>query len=248
VSNLGNAGIGLSLYGLTSYVPLFAQSVRGESATGASAVLTPFMVGWSLMALVSGRLYLRIGFRNAGLLGTSLAAAGTLPLALLARDTPLIVPSVAMGLTGVGLGVISPAFLLAPQSAVPWRLRGAVTSSIQFSRTIAGSMGVALLGAVLNARLGAAAATLAAQAGMPAEDLTSAMLNPATRTSIPPETLAALVAAMADGLHRIYVALAILATLAVLQVVLFARDPGRDAEGTGSAPSDRPLETAAGLA
>ncbi len=229
VSNVGNMLLGVILYGLTSFLPLFAQGVRGELAAGASAVLTPLLVGWSLAALGSGRLYLRFGFRATAALGTFLIALGVSPLVLVGPQTPLLAVAVPMGIAGVGLGTASPAFLLAPQSAVPWNLRGAVTSSTQFARTIGGSLGVALLGALLNARLGAA---LAGAPGLPGasgvatgsgpDALVSALLQPATRAALPPEMVQALSAVLAGALHAVYVALALLALVGLGQVLLFA--------------------------
>jgi EmrB/QacA subfamily drug resistance transporter len=229
VSNVGNMLLGVILYGLTSFLPLFAQGVRGESAAGASAVLTPLLVGWSLAALGSGRLYLRFGFRATAALGTFLIALGVSPLVLVGPQTPLLAVAVPMGIAGVGLGTASPAFLLAPQSAVPWHLRGAVTSSTQFARTIGGSLGVALLGALLNARLGAA---LAGAPGLPGasgvatgsgpDALVSALLQPATRAALPPEMVQVLSAVLAGALHAVYVALALLALVGLGQVLLFA--------------------------
>lgn len=224
VSNTGNVLIGVCLFGLTSYVPLFAQGVRGETSAGASAVLTPLLLGWSLAALLSGRLYVRTGFRATALAGTGLIAAGTAPLALLGPDTPLILASVPMGVTGIGLGIASPAFLLGPQSAVPWNMRGAVTSSTQFCRSIGGAVGVALLGALLNAQLRSAGVDRLAQAaGKDVESLVSATLNVAARASLPPQVVAELSLALAGGLQRVYFAIFSLAVLGLVQVALFSR-------------------------
>jgi Major Facilitator Superfamily len=229
VSNVGNMLLGVILYGLTSFLPLFAQGVQGESAAGASAVLTPLLVGWSLAALGSGRLYLRFGFRATAALGTALIALGVSPLVLVGPQTPLLAVAIPMGIAGVGLGTASPAFLLAPQSAVPWHLRGAVTSSTQFARTIGGSLGVALLGALLNARLTAALASAPGLPGAPdvapgsgPDALVSALLQPATRATLPPEMVQALSAVLAGALHAVYLALAVLALVGLGQVLLFA--------------------------
>jgi hypothetical protein len=233
VSNAGNMLIGVTLYGLTSYLPLFAQGVQGESAAGASAVLTPLLVGWSLAALLSGRLYLRAGFRATAILGTGLIALGTAPLLLVQAGTPLVAIAVPMALTGAGLGIASPAFLLAPQSAVPWHLRGAVTSSTQFSRTIAGSLGVALLGALLNAGLAASLPDLSAlgaaggAAAGAAEDLVSAVLNPATRAALPAEMVQGVTDALAGSLHTVYLAIFLVSLAGLGLVLLFARSGGR---------------------
>lgn len=223
VSSAGNLLMGVCSFGLTAYVPLFAQGVRGESAVGASAVLTPMLLGWSASALGSGRLYLWLGFRRAALLGTGLIALGIAPLAALRPDTPLLLASAGMGVTGIGLGITSPAFLLAPQSVVPWNLRGAITSSTQFFRTIGGSVGVALLGAALNNHLTGALAGAGGATGRDVEDLASAVLNTAARAALPPEVVQALTVALADGLRQTYLALLGLALLGLLQVAVFAR-------------------------
>jgi predicted MFS family arabinose efflux permease len=227
VPNAGNLLLGVCLFGLTSYVPLFAQGVQGAPPRGASAVLTPLLLGWSTAALLSGRLYVRAGFRATALLGTGLIALGMVPLVLMRPDTPLVVAGLGTGLAGIGFGNASVAFLLAPQSAVPWHLRGAVTSSTQFARTIGGAIGVALLGAVLNARLSAAALAAAAgrsgQAGQSVESLVSAMLNASARAALPPDLTEALALAMAGGLRWIYAALLALATTGFVQVAVFGR-------------------------
>jgi MFS family permease len=227
VSSVGNLLMGVVMFALLSYVPLFAQGVRGESASGATAVLTPMLLGWACAASVSGRLYVRVGFRRAALIGTGLTLLGTLPLMLLTPASPLLFASIGMGFAGLGFGVTSPAFLLAPQSAVPWNLRGVVTSSTQFFRTIGGSIGVALMGALLTSRLVDAASVSAAAAD--ADGLINKLLNVQQRAQIPAEQLATLTVAMAAGLHVIFLILAGVALVAVLQVVLFAATP-RDAE------------------
>ena len=233
VSIVGNLGLGIANYGLVSYVPLFAQGVKGESAAGASAVLTPMMIGWSVSALVSGRALVRFGFRRNALLGTVLVVLGHAPLLIAGPETPLLWVGVPMGLIGIGLGFVSTTFLLAPQSAVPWKVRGAVTASVQFARTIIGAVGVAVLGAVLNARL--AAAVAAEGAGAQALDrLVSALVSPDTRADLPAQTIHDLSYAMADGLHRIYTVLFVLAVLGLVQVVAFARDSDAESAGTGA--------------
>src|SRR5439155_11823541 len=170
-----------------------------------------------------GRLYVRVGFRRAALLGTGLIALGSAPLVGLGPQSPLLLASVAMGLCGIGLGICSPTFLLAPQSAVPWNLRGVITSSTQFFRTIGGSVGIALLGALLNWRL--ASDLGAAGLGDEADSLVNAVLSSAGRAVLPPETLQQLSLALADGLHLVFLAMFAVALLGLAQVILFAATP-----------------------
>jgi hypothetical protein len=200
---------------------LFAQGVRGDTAAGASAVLTPMLLGWASSALLSARLFVAIGFRRTAMLGTGLIALGTALLVLVGPATPLPLVMAAMAICGVGFGTSSPAFLIGPQSAVPWSLRGAVTSSVQFFRTIGGSLGVALLGAVLNSRLATGLPT-----GISADEadrLVNAIVNATERATLPPEIVQSLSLAMAAGLHLVYLALAAIAAVGLVQVVLFAR-------------------------
>ncbi len=254
VSNVGNVLFGVCMFGLTSYVPLFVQGVRGESAAGAGAVLTPQMVAWSATALLSGRLYVRLGFQATALLGVGCIALGIGVLTLVTAQTPLWLMMVGAGVSGVGFGSASTAFLLAPQSAVPWNLRGAVTSSTQFARTIGGAIGVALLGASLNARMAGTVAALPGLAGLPAtqerEQMVSALLTPASRATLPADAVALLSGAMEEGLHGVYLALLVVAALNVAQVLLFARHSGRPAPGgiqSDGAAMKRRAVPAAGL-
>src|SRR5581483_8376487 len=241
VSSVGNVAMGVSMYGLLSYVPLFAQGVQGQSASGASAVLTPMLLGWSVSALVSGRLYVRIGFRNTALLGATLLAAGSAPLVLLRPDSALLLMSATMGVCGLGFGALSPAFLLGPQSAVPWNLRGAVTSSVQFFRTMGGAIGVALLGAVMNSRL-ASGLPSGISAGE-ADQLVNALVNVDQRATLPAELVASLSLAMADGLRLVYLALLLMAVFGLAQVVVFARSPAPSRQET---PGPEPAMELAG--
>lgn len=129
---------------------------------------------------------------------------------------------------------------------MPWNLRGAVTSSTQFARTIGGAVGVALLGALLNTRVaGTADALVEAGAGgaggaagaAGVQSLVSALLTPAARAELPPATVEILSRAMADGLHRIYLALCVAGALGFLQVALFARRGVRDVRAAPAAAS-----------
>jgi MFS family permease len=203
------------------------------------------MVAWSVTALLSGRLYVRIGYRATALLGVTCIALGIAPLTFVTAETPLPLIMVGMALAGVGFGNASTAFLLAPQSAVPWSMRGAVTSSTQFARTIGGSVGVALLGAALNARLAPAVAE--------SDVLASDLLTPASRAALPPDAVARLSEAMADGLHRTYLVLVVVALLGVANVVLFARRSARvaadragGADAAKTPAADRPAGAANG--
>jgi EmrB/QacA subfamily drug resistance transporter len=223
VSSVGNLLVGVCMFGLMSFVPLYAQGVQGQGAGGASAVLIPMLLGWSMMALGSGKLFVTLGFRLSSLIGTALIAAGTAPLILVTPASPLLLIGACMAVAGFGFGLSSTSFILAPQAAVPWGLRGAITSSTQFFRTIGGAVGVSLLGAVLNAQL--TARVPAEQLTQDLDTLVSSLLNPESRAALPADLAANLSLGMADGLHLIYLAVFAIAAVGLLQVAFFAQGP-----------------------
>ncbi|GAB2934409.1 MDR family MFS transporter [Rhodococcus aerolatus] len=156
-SSLAAVGVGAVVLGLTSYVPTFAQGVLGAGPVTAGFALATLTVGWPLSAALSGRLYLRIGFRLTALLGSGLAVAGTLLVALAGRGSSLLELAGACFVVGAGLGLVASPTLIAAQSSVGWSERGVVTGSNLFARSLGSALAVAVLGAVANAVLGSAA-------------------------------------------------------------------------------------------
>ncbi len=157
---------GMAMFGAIAFVPLFMQDVTGASATAAGFVLTPFVLGWVLFSIVSARLLLRTGYRK-------LVIAGMLCLAMAfvlfsTWDAGLTRPA-AMGavlIAGAGMGLTFVPLLIAVQSAVGLTERGAVTSLTQFFRTIGGTVGVSVMGAVMAYRLQSGADTQTALHGV----------------------------------------------------------------------------------
>jgi EmrB/QacA subfamily drug resistance transporter len=202
VASAGNTLLGMLLYSLTAYVPMFSQGVLGGTAVDAGSILMPILIGWPISSTLAGRLLLRVGYRPMSLAGNTLVAAGAALLATADAGTTRVEIMAALFFVGFGLGFASMPYLLGVQNAVPWNRRGVATSSVQFFRTIGGTISVAVFGALLNARL-------AASAG-PGVDANSA-LDPAVRARLAPETLSRLTGALLEGLGAVFVGFAILA-------------------------------------
>ena len=145
---------GMAMFGAISFVPLFLQSVSGMTATSAGFVLTPFVLGWVALSIVSARLVLKVGYRSVVVTGM---ACLTGAFVLLSRWSPGLTQGVAMRdalLGGIGMGMTMVPMLIAVQSAVPRADLGSATSMTQFFRTIGGAVGLSLMGAVMARRLG----------------------------------------------------------------------------------------------
>ena len=153
-SGLISVGVGVILYGLTSYVPTYVQDVLGTGPMEAGFALATLTIGWPIAASQSGRIYLRMGFGRCALIGAGLVLAGTSLLLLLGRDSPVLQVAAFCLLVGLGMGLIASPTLIAAQSSVGWAERGVVTASNIFLRSLGSAVGVAVFGGVANATIG----------------------------------------------------------------------------------------------
>lgn len=195
---------GVVMFGLTAYVPPLVQGVMGGSPLDAGLVVGAMSIGWPVGSIVSGRAILRFGVRPIVLLGTAMLVLGTGLLTQAGEIRSLWYTAGATGVTGLGMGLITTPTLVAIQTAVSWQQRGQATGLVQFSRTIGGSVGTGLLGALLATTVGPTA---------------SAILDPIARTTIPAAQLAAARGGLDTGLGWIYLILAAAAVGALLLAI-----------------------------
>jgi Na+/melibiose symporter-like transporter len=156
-SGLISVGVGAILYGLSSYVPLYAQDVLGYGPLVAGFALATLTIGWPISGSQAGKVYLRLGFRGCALIGTGLALTGSIPLLLLGRDSSVFAVAACGLVIGLGMGLTASPTLIAAQSSVGWAERGVVTASNIFLRSLGSALGVAVFGAIANATVGAGA-------------------------------------------------------------------------------------------
>ncbi|MBN9629025.1 MAG: MFS transporter, partial [Actinobacteria bacterium] len=150
-TTLVSLGIGAILIGLTSYVPTYLESTIGVPPLVSGLAVAALTLGWPLAASVSGRFYLRIGFRNTALLGTGIAILGTIVLAATSVAPSVLYVAVSCFIVGLGMGLVATPTLIAAQSSVSSSERGGVTGTNMFARSIGSAVGVAVFGAIANA-------------------------------------------------------------------------------------------------
>lgn len=149
-ANLATAGIGLVMMAPNAYLPTFAQSVLGLGPIESGLTLASMSLGWPVASSYSGRVYMRIGFRQTGLIGTALvviAMAGFVWMPHPASVTLVVIDTIILG---AGFGFLSTPLLVGVQSVVGWGQRGVVTGGNMFSRYLGASLGAALMGAIFN--------------------------------------------------------------------------------------------------
>ncbi len=233
ISSVGGVILGVILFGITSYIPLFVQGVKGGTATSAGFTLGPLLIAWPISSTLSGKVILRFGYRFTAVMGALFAAIGTGMLTLFRVDTGMPFIIAAMLLIGTGLGFMSTSFVIAVQNAVPWNLRGVATASTQFVRTMGGTVGVAIMGMILNAEMALHFVPIFAHyAGVLARlpkglAPSNVLLTPNVRSTLPIDLLNQLQLALAQGLFWIY-ALMFVCALIGLAIMCFL--PGGKAE------------------
>ncbi len=166
-ANLAMMGMGMVMMGPNTYLPIYGQSTLGLGPIAAGFVLASMSIGWPTASSLSGRLYLRMGFRSTALCGAALMAAATatfLAVPYPASVALLVIDQVALG---AGFGLLSTPLLVGIQNTVSWHDRGVVTGANVFSRYLGASLGAALFGSIFNSalasRLSQAPATLRQQ-------------------------------------------------------------------------------------
>jgi MFS family permease len=212
-SLLGSCLMGIGFLSLDTFVPLYVQGVRGGGAGAAAWVVTPVMLTWATSGIIAAPLVVRWGFRNVSMLGSTLIVIGFSGLlACTAYGVSKHVLAVVLAITGLGFGPSAMSFLLSAQNAVSWNRRGIVTSSVQFFRTVGGSLGIGILGAVFNIL------TIKNFRSMESTGITpAALLDPHTRAHLPPEILRSAGWIIDGGLHWVFIAMLL---VAILQLVV----------------------------
>ena len=142
--------VGIAMFGMIIYLPLFMQGVLSVTATKSGNLLTPMMLGIVIGTFVCGQITLRRrSYKTPMIVGSVLTAAGTI---LFARLSALSRPSdvlVGMITAGFGMGLVLPAYTVAVQNAAPHRHMGIATASSTFFRSIGSTVGVAVFGSLL---------------------------------------------------------------------------------------------------
>jgi EmrB/QacA subfamily drug resistance transporter len=215
VFGLGNFATGV-------FIPLFAVTVAGASATDAGMRLVPMTAGIFLASMAVGRRIAVTGrYRHFPPIGLALYSAGIWLQTTLRADTP---PAVAHAFTlfaGLGAGMINPIVVYAMQHVVPREALGLATALPPFCRTIGQSVGTAVLGAVLVNRLDAHLAALAPESGLRAESLQA---SPAEIHALGGPLETAVTEAFRLALGDVFGAMAVFFAIAFL-VSLRLRDP-----------------------
>ncbi|WP_435586396.1 MDR family MFS transporter [Micromonospora aurantiaca (nom. illeg.)] len=232
--------LGLVMFGSIIFIPLYLQIVKGASPTRSGLLMLPMMAGVIVTSVLTGRAMSRIGrYKWFPVAGAAVLVVGMLLFQQLQVATSLWLAFGYMVVIGVGLGLCMQSLILAVQNAVSVRDLGAGTSSATFFRSLGGSFGVAILGAVLSSRLTAemSARLPGALAQLPPEQRAAvtaggdfSINDPAAILALPAPVRAAVQAAFVESLHLVFLTTGLIAVIAVLVTLAM---PNLQLRGTG---------------
>ncbi len=155
--------VGLMLFAVVIYLPIYLQGVLGIKATNSGIEVTPLVVTLAISAALIGFVIARVGrYQFIAVIGGLVLVGGAYLLSTMGVSTTQQTVVLFMIVLGVGLGLLQPVMTLAVQNAIPRNRLGAGTGAVTYLRTLGSTLGTAIVGSIvtnasetyLNPRLG----------------------------------------------------------------------------------------------
>jgi EmrB/QacA subfamily drug resistance transporter len=208
--------VGFAMFGAITYLPAFFQVVRGISPTISGVYLLPLMAGLLLVSIGSGQIISKTGkYRFFPIAGSALMTLGLYLLSLMGVGSSTLQDAVYMLVLGMGIGGVMQVLVIIVQNGVPHSELGVATSGATFFRSIGGSFGTAIFGAIFaNVLVGNLAKHLHGVA-LP-KGFSSADATPALLSHLPAAVHAGFVAGYAESIQTVFLIAVPIAALAFL--------------------------------
>ncbi|GAA3464839.1 MDR family MFS transporter [Saccharothrix longispora] len=215
---LASLAVGMAMFGGAVFLGQYFQIGRGYTPTEAGLLTIPMMAGVLGSSIIAGRLITRTGNVKPYIVTGAVALViGFLALGQIDHDTSLVLVGAAMLLVGVGVGMTMQNLVLAVQNTVPLKDIGAASSTVAFFRSLGGTIGVSVLGAVLARRVEDAITRDLTAAGIPATGGGGGSLNIA---ALPDAVQHIVRAAYGDATGHIFLISAGIAVVGVIAALL----------------------------
>ncbi|MEO3787731.1 MFS transporter [Actinocorallia sp. B10E7] len=248
---IGSAAVGMAMFGGAVFLGQYFQIGRGYSPTQAGLLTIPMMAGVLFASAISGRIISRTGkVRPHVIAGLAVLVLGFFGMSTIDHETSLVFIGFAMVLVGAGVGMSMQNLVLVVQNGVSMKDMGAASGAVAFFRSLGGTIGVSVLGAVLASRVASSIKEGFAEVGVQVSDSQGGSLDMA---SIPEPLREIIRAAYGDGTGHIFLVSTGIALVGLLAVLFLKPQDLRDsvdlnetlavAETSGTAALDM-IETA----
>lgn len=262
LSVVASISVGVSMFGTSVFLAQYMQLARGANATQSGLMTIPMMAGLLIISTVAGAMISKYGkWKAIMVVGSVLQLVGLYLLGTIHYDTNFVLVSVYMFLLGAGLGMVMQNLVLIVQNAVTPAEIGVASSGIAFFRSLGGTIGVSVLGALMATKVvdlmaGKSAELQAAIAGLgeKGKDIGAAL----TSGSIPsvhglPDSVRTIIeSSYGDSVAFVFMVAAPLSILTILAVVFMpnlelssqTRDEREKSDAAASAGLNQELSTA----
>ncbi|MGW5353998.1 MDR family MFS transporter [Streptomyces sp. NPDC004031] len=235
--------VGFTMFGAMTFLPLYQQTVQGASATNSGLLLLPMLLAMMAVSMVAGRVTTATGrYKIFPIVGGALITVGLALLSTMGVDTTRFMSGLYMAVLGAGMGFIMQITMLVAQNSVEMRDIGVGSSSATLFRTIGGSFGVSLFGALFSHKV---QHSMESAPGGAAAMKGGAQLDPATIAKFPAGLKDAYFHAVSSGTHVVFLWGAIVSVLGFLAAWFLVETPLRGASGAkpkaSSETEDEPL-------
>ncbi|GAA1245483.1 MFS transporter [Microbacterium phyllosphaerae] len=151
LSVIASIAIGVSMFATSVFLAQYFQLARGATPTESGLMTIPMIIGQMGASIIIGQLVSRFGkWKGWMLTGSVLTTVGVSLMATLRYDTPFPLVAVYMFVLGAGLGMVMQNLTLIVQNDTAPQQLGAASSNVNFFRTIAGTIGVTVMGSMLS--------------------------------------------------------------------------------------------------
>ena len=154
LSVIASISVGVSMFGTSVFLAQYMQLARGANATQSGLMTIPMMAGLLIVSTIAGALISKHGkWKMIMVTGSLLQLVGLYLLGTIHYDTDFVLVSVYMFLLGAGLGMVMQNLVLIVQNAVTPAEIGVASSGIAFFRSLGGTIGVSVLGALMASKV-----------------------------------------------------------------------------------------------
>ncbi|WP_225848124.1 MDR family MFS transporter [Streptomyces sp. HPF1205] len=219
--------VGFTMFGAMTFLPLYQQTVQGASATNSGLLLLPMLLAMMAVSMVAGRVTTSTGkYKIFPIIGGALITVGLFLLSTMGVHTSRLTSGLFMAVLGAGMGFIMQITMLVAQNSVQLADIGVGSSSATLFRTIGGSFGVSLFGALFSHRVQHGMAGGAGSRGA-AVTKAGAQLDPATIAKFSPDIKNAYFHAVASGTHIVFLCGAAVSVIGFIAAFFLVETPLR---------------------
>lgn len=140
----------LSFFGTSNFIPLYLQEGNGMSIYKSGLILLSIAVGWMFGSTPAGKWIIRFGYKPLMLTGSFITFISGLALYVYINELSYTLLFIILTIQGFSFGLLFAVGTIASQEFAESNIKGVSTSLQMFLRNIGTSIGVTIMGLIIN--------------------------------------------------------------------------------------------------